>query len=335
MNVDRAHEIKTYGETKEFNSALGLELSVLIPTYNRAETLRQTLTALQKQDIDPSLYEIIVIDDGSSDDTESVLQAAISEMDRRVAFAVLKKNGGPARARNVGLAFCRGRIILNLGDDIEPDLSLLQKHYRFHLENEDEGAALLGFVSFPAALQKNAFMKWLESDGQKYFFHYSALEPGQVTDPIFFYTCNVSLKASLLEKSGWFDESFPFASHEDLELGYRLADKGMELVYDPSAIGHHWHELTIEGIAKRVYLMGRSAVIFWQKTGKSGSVLRRTIRRLLAALCSCSPGIYIWNRLRAKKYVETVTYPGQWHVLLFLGFFIGLADGYNNHPNRW
>ncbi len=176
-------------------------------------------------------------------------------------------------------------------------------------------------------------MRWLESGGRKYFFNYGDLKPGETAAPLFFYTCNVSVKAAQLEKSGWFDESFRYASHEDLELGYRLADKGMHLIYNDKARGAHWHMLSVQGIARRVYLMGYSAALFWQKAKDESGWLRKMTRRLFTR--AYNPSRYLlWHRLRLKEYKDRKNYPAHWHVLLFLSFFIGLSDSLNKRPIR-
>ena len=318
--------IKVVNQSRQFTGTDIPEISVMLPTYKRPEDLRRTLSGLEKQSIEPDRFEIIVVDDGSGDNTEELLQEFSEETGTRFSYAVLRVNGGPAKARNVGLGMCRGAVVLIIGDDIEPGSLLLENHLLFHQQNDDETYALLGHVSFPRGLKPNAFMRWLEHGGRKFFFNYSDLKPMDQVDPIFFYTCNVSVKQSLLEKSGWFDESFPYASHEDLELGYRLADQGMKLIYDPEAKGYHWHMLSVQGIARRVYLMGYSAALFWQKVNDEGSWLRAFIRKVLAWSCSTPPAIVFWNWLRQKDYNTEKDYPIMWKVLLFLCFFIGLSD---------
>jgi len=334
MNRDNSSAIKIAGKSSSFALVPKPEFSVLLPTYKRSDALKRTLRALENQSLECDLFEIIVVDDGSPDDTQKVLQEFANSTKHRLSYVVLKENGGPARARNIGLSMLTGAIVLIIGDDIEPDSLLLEKHLHFHQQKPDETVAMLGHVSFPEELASNTFMNWLEEDGRNFFFNYAALTPGQKVDPLFFYTCNVSVKVSLLTKSGWFDESFPYASHEDLELGYRLADKGMRLVYDPSARGYHWHILTIQGIARRIYLMGYSAEIFWKKVGEDGAVLRRLMRKVLSQACSLPPLIRLWNYLRKKEYIQTDRYPVQWKILLFLGFFVGLSDSRNKRDIR-
>jgi glycosyltransferase involved in cell wall biosynthesis len=328
MNRPETDRVKENGRSRSFADPVMPFLSVMLPTYNRVEALQRTLTALeQQQGCDPKQYEIIVVDDGSSDGTAAALHGFSRATSARFSYAVLAENGGPARARNVGLSLCQSRAVLIIGDDIEPAPDLLAKHLLFHRQHPADEDALLGHVSFAREMEITGFMRWLEQDGRKYFFNYAALKAGQEAAPIFFYTCNVSVKMALLAKSGWFDQSFPYASHEDLELGCRLADQGMRLIYDPGAEGYHWHTLTVQGIARRVYLMGYSAVLFWNLVGQQGSMLRQTARTLLTLFCAAPWGVWCWNRLRRKEYANGNSYPFQWRLLLFLGFFIGLADG--------
>ena len=309
-------------------------ISVMLPTFKRSEALRRTLVGLERQTLATDLYEIVVVDDGSQDGTGHQLEEFAQETTCRFSYVILVKNGGPARARNFGLARCRGEITLIIGDDIEPDKHLLEKHLQFHQQNPELSHALLGRVTFPERLEPSCFMKWLEDSGRKYFFNYRDLSSGQRVGPQFFYTCNVSVKMALLDRSGWFDESFPYASHEDLELGYRLAQKGMHMVYDAGALGYHWHMLSEPGIARRIYLMGYSAAIFWQKVDDRGGYLKRALRNLITWFASLPASVSIWQKLREKAYSTTKRYPTQWHILLFLSFFIGLSDARRHREVR-
>jgi glycosyltransferase involved in cell wall biosynthesis len=334
MNRNRSEEIRSIGRSRSFNDAASPEFSVMLPTHNRADALLRTLRALEDQTGDQTCYEIIVVDDGSIDSTSEILLNFSEQTGMRFSYALLKKNGGPARARNIGFSMVRGKTVLIIGDDIEPATALLDKHLYFHREKPDERDALLGHVSFPEGLQPNGFMRWLEKDGRKYFFNYAELQSGEEVGPLFFYTCNVSVKMSLLKKSGWFDESFLYASHEDLELGYRLADQGMRLLYDSTAEGFHWHLLTVQGIARRVYLMGYSAMLFWSKVRQTDGMIKRATRGMLRLFCSAPWGVFLWNQLRNRQYPDTGVSPVKWHLLLFFSFFIGLADAHRQREIR-
>ncbi|WPD22725.1 MAG: glycosyltransferase family 2 protein [Candidatus Electrothrix scaldis] len=334
MQRDRRKDIRIIGQSNSFSFSEDLELSILIPTFNRYAALQRTLQGLEQQSADKEKYEIIVVDDGSTDRTAEVLEQFAAQTGLMFSYALLKENGGPARARNIGLSMIRGKAVFITGDDIEPSKTLIERHLAFHEQHPEKEKALLGYVSFPEALQPNPFMLWLATEGRAYFFNYAALTPGKEAGPIFFYTCNVSVKTSLLEQSGWFDESFPYASHEDLELGYRLAEQGMRLIYDPAAEGFHWHMLTVQGITRRVYLMGYSARLFWAKVKQADGVLKRGLRRLLVLFCSAPWGIWGWNWLRRQEGSGNKASPLQWRMLLFLSFFIGLADGYKGRDIR-
>jgi glycosyltransferase involved in cell wall biosynthesis len=334
MNLNREQKIKVMKQSQRFSTPRSPEISVLLPTYNRSDDLLRTLEALENQTLAEELFEIIVVDDGSQDFTEKKLQHFNERTQSRFSYATLKKNGGPARARNVGLRMCRAWLVIIIGDDIEPEPSFVEKHLYFHKQNPGEEYAMLGYVSFPEELKANTFMRWLENKGQKYYFNFDELVPGQSAGPLFFYTCNVSLKMALLKKSGWFDESFQFASHEDLELGHRLVARGMQLLYDPKVRGYHWHKLSVDGISRRVYLMGYSAELYWQKVGYDSGPIKNAARKILTGISSISLAKILWNRLRNKKYNENIPYPLHWHILLFLSFFIGLSDALKKRSLR-
>lgn len=330
----RTEELSMSGTSRAFGFLPKPMISVMLPTYRRREALTRTLEALEDQTLPPAEFEVVVVDDGSRDGTESFLLTFAESTGLNFTYLVLKENGGPARARNFGLNHCRGDVVLIIGDDIEPAPDLVTTHLHSHVQNPKMGHAVLGHVSFPQELQPSAFMQWLETGGSKYFFNYKDLVPGQEAGPLFFYTCNVSVKKALLDQSGWFDESFPYASHEDLELGYRLAAQGMKMTYEPLAAGSHFHELTILGVTRRIYLMGYSAELFWQKVGDRGGRLRQTLRNMISRTASTAPVVALWRKLAQKRFDENKQYRKQWHALLALSFFIGLSDSKHGKAPR-
>ena len=323
---DRDADIMAIGKSTNFALNPHPQISVMLPTYKRLDALGRTLSALENQSLSKTDYEVVVVDDGSRDGTGSFLKNFAKLTDLSFLSLMLKENGGPARARNFGLSRCRAEVVLIIGDDIEPEPDLVAIHLRSHDQTPDTSHAVLGHVCFPSELEPSAFMQWLELGGRKYFFNYQDLVPGQEAGPLFFYTCNVSVKKQLLDTAGWFDESFPYASHEDLELGYRLAARGMKMIYEPQAAGRHFHLLTIQGVTRRIYLMGFSAELFWQKVGDRGGMTRRALRKMISAIASTLPGVALWKRLAGKKFAEDEQHKFQWHMLLFLSFFIGLSD---------
>jgi glycosyltransferase involved in cell wall biosynthesis len=289
---------------------------------------------LESQDFPIEHYEIIVSDDGSSDGTQAFLVCFSQQTSTNFKYVIADKNGGPARARNQALKHVSGDIIIIIGDDIEVSQDFVQKHFNWHSTHNRKEDAVLGYVTWPETICPSNFMRWLEAGGRDFFFRYADLKPNEIIDCQNFYTCNVSLKKSLLSETTLFDESFPYASHEDLEMGERLGVLGMNLYYDDTIKGYHHHFLNIKGIAKRVYLMGYSAYLFWKKVPDRSSHFKRTVRYLVIRAASL-PGIWsLLNRILSLTNTETGNHPHRWKIILTLSYWLGLADATRNRGTR-
>ncbi len=230
-------------------------LSVVIPTYNRLPQLRQCLDALYWQSYPLADYEIIVVDNGSTDETPRFL-ADVKPPPDVTLFTLRETKRGPAAARNHGIRHARGHIVLITGDDITAPPDLLEQHAAWHRRLPDEHVAVLGLTTWDPHKPVTAFMHWLENGGPQYKF-------GSITDKdnVFyghFYTSNVSLKRSFIIAVGLFDEDFPYASHEDTELAYRMSRMGMRLVYNEHAVGYHDHYTTLDSALRRMEKVGET-----------------------------------------------------------------------------
>jgi GT2 family glycosyltransferase len=102
-------------------------------------------------------------------------------------------------------------------------------------------------------------MRWLESAGIQ--FDFESLEPGPVPAGRFFCTAHVSMKRELFERAGGFDERFPDAAIEDIELGVRLEERGAELDYHPELLVLHTHPTDPDRSVARLGRVGRSAAL--------------------------------------------------------------------------
>ncbi len=237
-----------------------IELSVIIPTRNRVEVLVETLGRLIEQRTEIP-FEVLVVDDGSTDATVATARS-LSEQ-APVPMTVLEQGSrGPAAARNTGIAAARGSACLFLGDDTWPRADLVERHGRLHRLRPEPETALLGHVEWAAASRPTLFMEWLNT-GIQFDFH-------QITDPedvrgSCFYTANVSAKRSFLLANGCFDESFPDAALEDIELGLRLERAGLRLIYDEAAVVEHFHPYDLPASLRRMRTLGRSAVILHER----------------------------------------------------------------------
>lgn len=312
-----------------------MHASVIIPTYNRSEALDRALTSLTaQQKLDRRATEVIVADDGSVDDTKTVLRRYADASVGSFRYTVLSKNGGPARARNEAIKLATGRILIITGDDIISPPGYLSAHLDWHERHPAEEAAVLGRVSWPEAIHPTPFMKWLEGPGRSFYMNFADLATDRPIDPASFYTCNVSVKRSLCLRAGAFDESFPYASHEDLEWGVRLGTSGMQLYYDPTILAEHWHVLDVKRMARRVYLMGYSAKTYWERVPDRAPMMRRKVREALA----------IWNRVRGSGAMLEllIKRPEKargkrafyWKLVMTLSYCAGLADARAGRPPR-
>jgi glycosyltransferase involved in cell wall biosynthesis len=235
-------------------------LSVVIPTKDRAEALARTLDALESQRAGGAELETIVVDNGSSDGT-------IERVQQRAAGAAIpirlleEPNGGPAAARNAGVAAASGAIVLFLGDDTEPDgPDLLRAHLDLHRARPEDSYGVLGRITWNPRNEITPFMRWLENGGPQ--FHYAELSPGPVDTSSYFYSSHASVKRSIFEQVGGFDTRFPTAAVEDTELGVRLADAGLELDYHPELLVLHDHPTTPAQSLRRSIAVGRSAALY-------------------------------------------------------------------------
>ncbi|MBU4013908.1 MAG: glycosyltransferase family 2 protein [Proteobacteria bacterium] len=263
-----------------------LTLTVIIPTYNRKDILKKCLNALFNQTYPQSNYEIIVIDDGSTDGTEESIKSVVRDSPCLLRY-FKQQNKGPAAARNVGITNTSGKIVLFIGDDIMATSTLLEEHYNWHKRHPDDNVAVLGYVTWVPGAKVTLFMEWLEQSGAQ--FGYSLIRDSADVPYNFFYTSNVSVKRDFLLKYGLFDEDFPYAAWEDIELAYRLSGEGLRIVYNSAAVGYHEHQVCRRSFCKRSRLAGRAMAILHQKHPELKE-RSASIGRLNFVI-----GILIWN----------------------------------------
>jgi glycogen(starch) synthase len=222
-------------------------LSVVIPTQARFEVLSRTLDALEAQDLRPGEFEVIVVGDPEQDSDR--LDAAVGASERPYAARwLLRSSHAVGAARNVGWRAARAPVALFLGDDILGSRTLLAEHVAWHERYPDERIGVLGAVDWARELTVTPFMRWLEGGLQ---FDYASID-GIDAGFGHFYTANISVKRTMLELVGGFDEvRFPFA-YEDIDLGYRLAEAGFQLLYNRRADAEHLHPSTIEQWRRRM-----------------------------------------------------------------------------------
>jgi glycosyltransferase involved in cell wall biosynthesis len=228
-------------------------ISIVIPTYNRIDVLPNCLRHLEQQTWND--FEVVVVDDGSTDATPQFLQQYAASGKLRLRFT-RQPNSGPARARNLGVSLTQSPICLFIGDDILPTPTFVATHLAFHRANPSPRFAALGLTRWSESEQTvTPFMRWLDHGFQ---FDYNALLNGRTPDWRHLYTSNLSLKTDLLRRHP-FNERFETALMEDVELGYRLQLlEDLRLTFLPDALAEHVHPTDFRKACRRALATGRA-----------------------------------------------------------------------------
>jgi glycosyltransferase involved in cell wall biosynthesis len=228
---------------------MALSVSVVFPTYNRCDVVERTLRHLLDQDHLP--IEILVVDN-STDGTPDMVRRLGAETDGRVRLIWIDERL-PAVKRNLGLHQARGDLVLFLNDDVWLRTDAVRRHVERH-QDAGRPVAVLGHVEQSAEMPWSPFVEAYQP------FAYSELagRHGQVVPWRYFWSMNLSLPRSLmLERNLVFHEDWAEIGHEDVELGYRWHQAGLELVYEAEAWGEHYHPHTLESACRLQASVGR------------------------------------------------------------------------------
>jgi glycosyltransferase involved in cell wall biosynthesis len=223
-----------------------MRFTIQLCTYNRAQLLERVLEACFDQTLAADSYEVVLVNDGSQDDTPAVIERA-----RRIAtcrFTVVDQpNGGLAKARNAGIARCTGERIAFIDDDVLPTPVFAAEHLKSDERHGDvvvRGAAIntesFDALPIPIWTPRNYSGNW-------------------------FWTTNVSVRRSRLDAvGGRFDESFSEYGWEDIELGLRLRAIGTKAVFNRFAVAFHYKPrpagTNVDGMLRQVRAQARTAV---------------------------------------------------------------------------
>ncbi|MGQ9646094.1 MAG: glycosyltransferase [Thermodesulfobacteriota bacterium] len=234
-------------------------ISVIIPTFNRADLLEHSLKSLTNQTLPQQHYEVIVIDDGSQDHTRQTCDKMQEALPLRYYY---QENSGIAAAKNLGIFLSRAPILFFFDDDDVADKELLREHLKTHSEHLGENIAVLGYTTWSPTLKVTPVMHFVTDIGHL-LFSYSNLKDGQQLDFTYFWGGRSSCKRSLLVKHGVFKPQFRFGS-EDIELGYRLSKFGLRVIFNKNAISYMIRPITYDEFCRRCEKQGRSQYWFSQ-----------------------------------------------------------------------
>jgi glycosyltransferase involved in cell wall biosynthesis/peptidoglycan/xylan/chitin deacetylase (PgdA/CDA1 family) len=204
-----------------------IEMSVIIPTYNRVDRLQACLEALSHQTQPLSDFEVIVVVDGSNDGTVEMLESLSTPY---TLIVLCQKNKGQHIARNNGVEHARGRYCLFLDDDIMADPQLIAEHTSLH--KLQEGVVGIGQITIQFK-NDDWFTKRFAEGWHEHYQDLNRIDIKPSWEDC--YSGNMSVSRLAFNEVGGFAEDIPWS--EDLELGYRLEQHGLRFIYLPEAIG--------------------------------------------------------------------------------------------------
>lgn len=283
-------------------------VSVVVPTFNRAHSLGRLLDALAKVRPPRGGFEVIVVDDGSKDDTEGVV--------RSTSFAYVRQpNRGAAAARNAGWRVARGEIVAFTDDDAVPSSEWLVELLEPFTTRSTVG---VGGTIVPLYRSRASTYVQLER-----LVDHGLDQYGRVR---YLVTVNAAFRRSALDAVGGFDIRFTGAAGEDVDLSVRIAALG-ELVRAEGAFVAHDHRLGLRDLVRTYRSHGRARAALSRKHPSFGSA-----GPVLAHLRAST-----WRR-RFERYRHesgSILVGAQYLILRALGvaaFALGVLEGHRRRP---
>lgn len=223
-----------------------IDASVIIPSFNRRDVLKRCLESLFNQDYPKDRYEIIVVDDGSQDGTEKMVQCLSG-----LRFFRHPERLGQSKARNLGLREAKGEIIIFIDSDIIVPPYFISEHMKTHRRYKDvivDGPAIYINSLDEINLWQKRLLAFLDLFGAS------------------FITSNTSCPKRLLLEAGGFDEDFGIGfGWEDRELGLRLSKMEIRRVKNRRAFAYHFREDDPSRILTKYRECGINAILFYKK----------------------------------------------------------------------
>ncbi|MBW3648959.1 MAG: glycosyltransferase [Actinobacteria bacterium] len=275
-------------------------ISVLVGTYDRPELLAGCLDGFAAQTLDAAEFEVVVVDDGSPGTaTAGVLEARLGNLP--LVWAHIQ-HAGRSPAKNLAALLARADIVLFCDDDDRPAPDLLEQHLRAHDAHPDEGVAVLGHTGWAPEIVVTPLMHYV-TDVDGFLFSYANLSAGQQLDWRGFWEGRVSCKRSLLARHGLHDQRLDYSI--DVEMAWRLAPRGLRVVYHPAARTFMVRSIGLDEFCRRTEAKGRAQAIM--ATLHDGEELRRyaQVEQARERWEAARPG-FPAMRARARELEEAV-----------------------------
>ncbi|HZY96763.1 MAG TPA: glycosyltransferase [Candidatus Cybelea sp.] len=222
-----------------------MKATIQLCTYNRAAVLARVLDACFEQTVPDDAYEVVLVDDGSSDETPDIVERA--RVRANCSFTVVRQpNSGLAKSRNAGIAPAGGEQIIFIDDDVIPLPNFVEEHLRAHAR--DPAAIVRGGAIEVENLDVLPTPIW---SIRNYSGNY-------------FWTTNVSVPLATIRAIGGFNESFSEYGWEDIDVGLRLRERGVRAVFYPKALVYHYKPRlranSVESLIAKSRAQARTAV---------------------------------------------------------------------------
>jgi len=215
-----------------------LAVSVIVPAYNAARTLPRCIVALMEQTIGRAAYEMIVVDDGSTDDTAA-------QADRPGVRLIRQTHAGPAAARNAGIREARGDLLMFTDADCEPAPDWIEAMWQPFSD-----PTVMGCKGVYRTRQRGLLPRFVQVEYEE---KYRSMAGAHCID--FIDTYSAAYRKEVFVQEGLFAEDILAA--EDAEFSFRLAQRGYRLVFNPQAVVYHTHAESLMHYLRRKFRFGR------------------------------------------------------------------------------
>ncbi len=231
------------------------KVSIIIPTFQRCNSVKRILTALNTQTFSPDEFEVVVSIDGSEDGTQQMIDHFSSPYQLRSIWAT---NSGRSGACNRGIRESDGEVLIITDDDMEPAPKFVEAHYLSHSAQTKLGVIGASPITIDDSSTQAARYIAAEFNSR---LNNKMSAPGYKFEIWDFYSGNFSIRRNdIIEVSG-FNESFKIYGYEDIELVLRLIKSGLKIVFNPDALCTQHYDEDFRGLAKKTINAGKTAVL--------------------------------------------------------------------------
>jgi glycosyltransferase involved in cell wall biosynthesis len=228
--------------------------TVVVPTFNRCESLKKTVESIRRQGF--SDFELIVVNDGSSDGTDDYLSGFISES---TITYIKQPNFGPARARNAGIHEAKGTYVAFTDDDCVVPPDWLK---RLHNTLSAGGIDIVG------GAVRNTVKNIFADTGQTMTNHFVRSLSAKDPSTPFLTSNNVAYRLAALQRAGGFDERFSRAGGEERALHLKIRDAGGRSAFLGDCTVDHAHPFTFSNFVRQQFNYGRGAFLLYRVVGR-------------------------------------------------------------------